>query len=190
MTNYLIGLDEVGTGSDIGSAYVGAFRAPQEWSLVNLKDSKKLTAKQRCELAHELQELCSNDSENFKYYIQPVSLEQINQIGLYRSVNYNYIKALQVLYKPGDIIILDGNKKPDSEYPIETMVKADNKIPQVMAAAILAKVERDQYVIEQLHSKYPQYNWAENKGYLTAGHKLAIKEFGLTEFHRNYKIKL
>lgn len=190
MTNYLIGLDEVGTGSAIGSAYVGAFRAPQEWSLANLKDSKRLTAKQRCELASKLRELCSNDSQNFEYYIQPVSLEQINQIGLYRAVNFNYVKVLQVLYKPEDIIILDGNKKPESEYPIQTIIKADNKIPQVMAAAILAKVERDQYVSEHLHSKYPQYNWIENKGYVTAEHKLAIKEFGLTEFHRNYKIKL
>lgn len=194
---YVIGVDEVGCGSCIGNAYIGVFRAPQEWHLEGLRDSKKLSPKQRQERASVLLELCQNDSENFRYYLQPVSLDHINEAGLYKALNYNYIKAILILYKPEDVVILDGNKKPpaqpelcDFDLPIQTLVEADSKISQVMAAAILAKVVRDKYVVEQLHTEYPQYGWDTNMGYLSKAHKAAIKEFGLTKHHRNYKIKL
>lgn len=186
---YILGLDEVGTGSAVAHFTVAAALAEANWKISGLKDSKKLSPKQRLEIREKLFEEVKLG--NIQYVLVERSNEQIDSMGFSAALKSAYVEAVKTLYNNNVHIIIDGNTDflKDLDYDYELLIKADNIIPSVQAAAILAKTTRDAQ-IDELAKLYPEYGWQTSKGYLTKEHKAAIKKFGLTKLHRaSYNIK-
>lgn len=181
----IIGADEVGTGALAGPFCVCAVRAPEDWSLDGLNDSKKLSAKKRGEILLLLMKEAS-----IQYLIIEKSNELIDQKGLGVCLKEAYIEVITGLLGPDDHAIIDGMVKLPFDQRVQSLIKADQKIPAVMAASIIAKEYRDD-LMHKLHWKHTEYDWLNNVGYGTASHKYAIKKFGMTDLHRkSYKLKL
>ena len=185
----LLGLDEVGRGCWAGPLVAGAVVLRQE--VDGLRDSKKLTKKRRDILALEIQEKAFVGLG----WVWP---HEIDQWGLTKSVQYAMLRAVKDLHLNGgtyDEIIIDGNYnflncvnglqcEPANAM---TMVRADDSVPAVSAASIVAKVARDNYMIE-ISEKYPQYAFDKNVGYGAPAHIAALKAHGVTSIHRkSYK---
>ena len=93
-------------------------------------------------------------------------------------------RSIEQLHIQPEYIIVDGNKfKPYKDIPHQTIVKGDAKFMSIAAASVLAKTYRDEFM-EKIHKEFPQYNWQKNKGYPTQEHRNAIREFGVTLYHR------
>lgn len=185
---YIIGCDEVGTGSGVACLVVCGVKAAQSWNLTGLNDSKKLSPKKRNYIRDQLYEQANN--KIIEFYISEQSNEIIDQLGLATALKNAYIDVFNILYDDNSSIIVDGNLKFDLDMNITSIVKADSKIPTVMAASIIAKTYRDR-LMQYLHEQYPVYGWDKNVGYLTSEHKAAIKKYGLSPLHRkSYKINL
>jgi len=192
MSELIIGADEVGTGSLAGPCVVCGVKAPKNWNLVGLNDSKKLSEKKRKIVGDKLSKLI--DDKIISFYIAERSNVEIDKIGLAEALKSAYIEVFHALglHQPISIIV-DGMLKFDSPcldvYTITTEVKADAKFPSVMAASIIAKNYRDD-LMKKLHLLYPQYDWNGNMGYGSKNHIAAIKEHGLSPLHRrSYKVK-
>jgi ribonuclease HII len=192
---YIIGADEVGYGTGVGSIVICAVRANKEWNLNGLMDSKKLKAISEEKLiakANELKEIAK--SGEIEYYIAERDNNFIDKHKLGFSQKECFIEAVNFLWRENSEIIIDGNLKfPPNKMPsqVNSIEKADTIIPTVMAASIIAKVHKDEQM-RNLHKEYSEYGWDKNIGYLSSKvHKDAIKKFGLTPYHRkSFKIKV
>ena len=175
----MIGIDEVGRGSLVGEVFACAcFFESSKINIENLKDSKLLSSKKRNEIFKFLSE-----NENIKYAIGTASLEEIQQLNILHATMLAMERALISLKIEGVPIFIDGNTKPKN-IPIATcVIGGDKTIPQISAASILAKVIRDAEM-QKLSLIIPQYEIQKNKGYGTKKHFEAIKEHGLSDFHR------
>lgn len=178
---YIIGSDESGTGSISGPFLVCAVRAPENWSLDGLNDSKKLTAKKRGEMAQKLMHL--SQAGEIDYILIEVSNTKIDSDGLGLTLKEAHKDAINVLASDETVAIIDGNMNITTDCPTTSIVKADETIPTVMAASILAKNCRD-FRMKELHKIHPEYLWNKNSGYGTKAHKDAIEKHGLSQFHR------
>lgn len=183
---FIIGSDEVGYGALVSDLVVCGVRAAPDWTFNGLKDSKRLLPKRRQELYKQLMEAYVYQ-RNFKFYIAKRSNTYIDQVGVYQALKEAHVEVFKMLHKEGDHIIVDGTLKFDGfdvdHLDIESMIKADGKVPHVMAAAIIAKTQRDAMMIE-LAKQYPQYGWEKNKGYGASDHLEALKKYGITPLHR------
>jgi ribonuclease HII len=187
---YIIGIDEVGYGCIAGPLYVCAFSASKNWNLKGLDDSKELSEKER-------EDICAHlENEHFCFSIaivHPNNMDEYKEYGtnVHGALKYLYWKSaqktLEVSKNNSSLIVLDGNIKfPEYPYTLSeslSLPKADGLIPHVMAASVIAKVHRDNYM-KQLHKKYPQYAWEDNKGYPAPAHLAALKEHGYCDLHR------
>lgn len=172
----LCGIDEAGRGPIAGPLVVAGVILNQEIDGVN--DSKKLTEKKREELFEKI--VLSS-----RYEIVFVDNKTIDEKGLSWSINFALNKIVNSL--ESEKYIFDGNSKFGVDI-LETMVKADQKVAEVSAASILAKVSRDRFMRE-MDSKYP-HSFAKHKGYITKAHIEEIKEHGMSDFHRkSYRLK-
>jgi ribonuclease HII len=182
---YIIGCDECGTGSLAAQLVVAGVRAPHDWSLPGLNDSKKLSEKQRELMTAKLQPLILNNT--IAFYLAERSNLIIDQQGMYAALKDAYIEVFHQLYQPLDLVIADGTLNFDGlgveNYNIKSVIKADGKYPAVMAASILAKTYRDRQM-KELDAQYPNYNWKINKGYPTKEHLSALHKFGASPLHR------
>jgi ribonuclease HII len=143
-----------------------------------LNDSKQLTEKKR----YELREIIDRDAVAWAVGI--VTPEEIDKVNILNASILAMHRALDQLKVRPEAIIVDGNRfKPYQELPHTTIVKGDGKYLSIAAASILAKTYRDDYM-NQLAGEYPQYDWRSNKGYPTKKHREAIKQFGITPYHR------
>ena len=144
-----------------------------------IKDSKKLTHKKRVELSKLITDTCY-------WAIRDGAVHLIEQENILQATLFcmkKSVVALSAQVKP-DLVLVDGNQKiPDLEFPQETIKNGDNLYKCIGAASIIAKVYRDNYMVG-MHEFYPQYNWAQNKGYGTEEHRQAIMEYGITKEHR------
>ncbi len=186
-TSFIIGADEVGYGCYAGPVVVGAVRAPKDWALEGLNDSKKLSEKRLDIMSAKLIELAKKDEIWFA--IAERSNNIIDSIGLAPAQKEAYIQSIQEIWHEDSTVVLDGNIKIPSLDPSKTvsLIKADTYIPAVMAASILAKVYRDRKMVS-LHELYPEYNFASNVGYGTAEHREALEKYGPCAIHRfSYK---
>ena len=172
------GCDEAGRGCLAGSVYAAAVILPEDYQNELLNDSKQLTEKRR----YELREIIERDA--IAWAVGIVTPEEIDKINILNASILAMHRALdQLKVRPGAIIV-DGNRfKPYNNLPYTTIVKGDGKYLSIAAASILAKTYRDDYM-NRLAEEYPQYDWLSNKGYPTKKHRDAIKQFGITPYHR------
>jgi ribonuclease HII len=182
---HIVGCDECGYGSLAGPLVVVGVRAPKDWSLPDLNDSKKLSAKKREALLLPLMKLVQN--KEISYHLAERSNTIIDQQGVAVALKDAYVECFHALYQPDSLIISDGILKFDKlgvdGYDKVSVIKADSKFPAVMAASIIAKVWRDDKM-HQLHYSYPNYDWLFNVGYGSRKHIKAIMEYGPTPLHR------
>ena len=181
----ILGIDEVGRGPLAGPLVVGAVILPEEeqaW-FTELNDSKKLTAKKR-------EKLSTLILENSAAGLGWVPADELDKIGISKALQlatHRAVKSVQRLHVPFSQIIIDGKINFIKNTPLEkytsTLIKADSQIKEVSAASIIAKVARDNYMIN-LANKFPNYGFEKHVGYGTKAHLNAIYKYGLTEEHR------
>ncbi len=172
------GCDEAGRGCLAGSVYAAAVILPEDYHNELLNDSKQLTEKRR----YELREIIQRDA--VAWAVGVVTPEEIDKINILNASILAMHRALDQLKVRPEAVIVDGNRfKPYQNLPHTTIVKGDGKYLSIAAASILAKTYRDDYM-NQLAAKYPQYDWLSNKGYPTKKHRAAIKQYGITPYHR------
>ena len=181
------GCDEAGRGCLAGSVYAAAVILPPDYQNELLNDSKQLTERRR----YELREIIQRDAVAWAVGI--VTPEEIDRINILNASILAMHRALDQLQVRPEAIIVDGNRfkpyfPPPSTLhlppiPHTTIVKGDGKYLSIAAASILAKTYLDDYM-NQLAEEYPQYDWRSNKGYPTKKHREAIKDYGLTPYHR------
>lgn len=186
------GCDEAGRGPLAGSVFAAAVvldtalvKQPQhrEW-VEMLNDSKQLTEKQRRHLRPMIEQHAT------AWAVVEVTAEEIDRINILNASIIGMQRALDKLHLTPQHIIVDGNKwKPYipqggvMEIPARTIVKGDAKYLSIAAASVLAKTYRDEYMM-RLHEEYPQYHWDTNMGYPTKAHYDAIRQYGITPYHR------
>ena len=186
------GCDEAGRGPLAGSVFAAAVildagllekEEHREW-LSLLNDSKQLTDKQRQYLRPRIEQYAT------AWAVVEVTAEEIDQINILNASITGMQRALDKLSITPQHIIVDGNKWrpyiPEGqvlEIPARTVVKGDGKYLSIAAASVLAKTYRDEYML-RLHEEYPQYHWDTNMGYPTKAHYEAIRQYGITPYHR------
>ena len=172
------GCDEAGRGCLAGSVYAAAVILPEDYQNELLNDSKQLSEKKR----YQLREIIERDAVAWAVGI--VTPEEIDKINILNASILAMHRALDQLKVRPEAIIVDGNRfKKYQNIPHTTIVKGDGKYLAIAAASILAKTYRDDYM-NHLAEEYPQYDWFSNKGYPTKKHREAIKQFGITPYHR------
>jgi len=172
------GCDEAGRGCLAGSVFAAAVILPADYDNSALNDSKKLTEHQR----YALREQIMADAE--AWAVGEVTPEEIDKINILKASFLAMHRALDQLKVRPEAIIVDGNRfVPYHDLPYTTVVKGDGKYQAIAAASILAKTFRDDYM-KELDREYPCYGWAGNKGYPTAKHRQAIREHGVSPYHR------
>ncbi len=172
------GCDEAGRGCLAGSVFAAAVILPAGYDNAALNDSKKLTERRR----YELREQIMADAE--AWAVGEVTPEEIDRINILKASFLAMHRALDLLKVRPEAVIVDGNRfVPYRDLPYTTVVKGDGKYQAIAAASILAKTFRDDYM-KSLHREYPCYGWAANKGYPTAEHRRAIREHGVSPYHR------
>lgn len=179
------GCDEAGRGCLAGPVYAAAVIFPPDYHNKELNDSKQLSDKKR----KILREQIIKDATCWAVGI--VDNHEIDKINILNASILAMHRAIEQLSKLPEHLIIDGNKfKKYKQIPYDCIVKGDGKFLSIAAASILAKTFRDDFM-DELHQQFPMYDWLSNKGYPTQKHKLAIQEYGLTDFHRvtfNYKM--
>ncbi|NCZ76591.1 MAG: ribonuclease HII [Actinobacteria bacterium] len=176
---YIAGVDEAGRGPCAGPLVVAAviLKDPLSSALKGVKDSKQLTSLQR----DQLFELVKSNS--LSYSIIEISAEEIDMLGLHKCNVEGMRRAINALDTCADYVLTDGYSIPGLTIPNLAIWKGDQVAISISAASILAKVYRDRIMIE-LDKRYPKYGLANHKGYITASHTAAIKEFGVLPIHR------
>ncbi len=180
------GCDEAGRGCLAGSVYAAAVIFPEDYQNDELNDSKQLTARRR----QLLRDIIQRDA--VAWALGVVTPEEIDRINILNASILAMHRALDQLQVRPEAIIVDGNRfKPYRtvvdgtavSIPHTTIVKGDGKYLSIAAASILAKTYRDDYM-DELAQQYPQYDWLSNKGYPTKKHREAIRQYGITPYHR------
>lgn len=172
------GCDEAGRGCLAGPVFAAAVILPPDFTHPWLNDSKQLSERRRMELRQVIFD------NAVAWAIASVDNNEIDDINILNASILAMHRALDGLEVRPEEIVVDGNRfKPYADIPFTTVVKGDAKLANIAAASILAKTERDLYMMEA-HEKYPVYAWNVNKGYPTAAHRSAIAQFGPSPLHR------
>ena len=177
MKKIIAGVDEVGRGSLIGPVYAAAVILNNSIDKKKLKDSKKISKTNREILEKYIK-------KNSYWAIGSASKIEIEKINILNASLLAMKRAVRKLKKKPTLVLIDGNRVPEMKnYKLKSIIKGDQKISEISAASIIAKVSRDRFVTN-LSKNFKKYNWAKNAGYGTKDHMLAIKEYGITKFHR------
>lgn len=172
------GCDEAGRGCLAGSVYAAAVILPPDYHNERLNDSKKLTARQRYALRQDI------ERDAVAWAVGVVTPQEIDQINILNASILAMHRALDQLQVRPEAIIVDGNRfKPYRDLPHTTIVKGDGKYLSIAAASILAKTYRDDEMV-RFAQEYPDYDWQHNMGYPTRKHREAIRQHGVTPYHR------
>ncbi len=177
------GVDEAGRGPLCGPVCCAAVVLKPDFVCDDINDSKKLTEKKR----EKLYDLIIENA--IAYSIQFVSPEQIDEMNILGATMFGMTNAVNSLSVEPDIVLIDGNRVPDSlQGKGRYVIKGDATSMSIAAASILAKVSRDRYMME-LDKKYPEYQLAKHKGYPTKLHYEKLYEFGVRNFYRKSFLK-
>lgn len=172
------GCDEAGRGCLAGDVYAAAVILPADFKNDLLNDSKQLNEAQRYQLRDII------EREAVAWAVGIVTAEEIDKINILRASILAMHRAVDALKVRPEHLLIDGNKF--SPYPgitHNTVIKGDATFMSIAAASILAKTYRDDYML-RIAQEYPMYDWQSNKGYPTAKHRAAIREYGTTPYHR------
>lgn len=172
----IAGVDEVGRGPLAGPVVAAAVILPDNHSIAGLDDSKKLTAKKRARFELEIME-CA------RFSVAQCSEAEIDEINILQATMLAMTRAVEGLGAVPAHILVDGNRLPKWGYSAEAVIGGDALHPCISAASIIAKEFRDRLMIAAAE-KYPQYGWERNKGYGTAEHLAALRQYGPTPLHR------
>ena len=177
------GCDEAGRGCLAGPVVAAAVILPLDFSCPGLNDSKQLTELQRDELRIIIEQ------EAIAWAVALVDEKEIDEINILNASILAMHRAVDKLTVTPEFIIVDGNKfKKYDNIPHQTIVKGDSKYLSIAAASVLAKTHRDELMMK-LHGEFPQYGWNKNKAYPTIKHRQAIKQYGVSPYHRlSYKL--
>ena len=178
----ICGVDEAGRGPLAGPVCAAAVILPRDLQIPGLTDSKKLTDKKRRELFPVIQE------QAVAYGIGLASEQEIDEINILQATFLAMRRALDQLSVRPDLALIDGNRETDFGLPVKTVVKGDSLSANIAAASILAKVTRDNIMI-QLSEQYPEYGFEIHKGYGTKAHYAALTEHGASPVHRRSFLK-
>lgn len=173
----ICGVDEAGRGPLAGPVCAAAVILPPHLEIPGLTDSKKLTDKKRRELFPIIKE------QALAYGIGLASEGEIDEINILQATFLAMQRALDQLEIKPDLALIDGNREKDFGVPVKTVVKGDSLSMNIAAASILAKVTRDDLMVE-LAETYPQYGFEIHKGYGTKAHYAALTEHGPSPIHR------
>ncbi|MBO5837669.1 MAG: ribonuclease HII [Oscillospiraceae bacterium] len=171
------GVDEAGRGPLAGPVCAAAVILPPHVEIPGLNDSKKLTDKRRRELAPIIKE-CA-----IAYGIAFADEKEIDEINILQATFLAMERAVSQLAVKPEILLIDGNRERDFHIPVETIIKGDSRSASIAAASILAKVTRDDYLLE-MAQQYPEYGFDIHKGYGTKAHYTAIEKYGPCPIHR------
>lgn len=173
----ICGVDEAGRGPLAGPVCAAAVILPPHADIPGLNDSKKLSDKRRRELFPVIKETA------VAYGIGIATHEEIDEINILQATYLAMERAIQALSVKPELALIDGNRARDFGIPVETVVKGDSRSASIAAASILAKVTRDDMMLE-LADTYPQYGFEIHKGYGTKAHYAALDEHGISPIHR------
>lgn len=173
----ICGVDEAGRGPLAGDVYAAAVILGENHGIEGLDDSKKLSEKRRDALFDEIQERAA------AWCIATASVAEIEELNILNAAMLAMQRAVEGLQMQPAYVLVDGNRFPPLQIPGETVVKGDATSASIAAASILAKVARDRYMLGQAEL-YPQYGFEKHKGYGTAAHCAALREFGPCPIHR------
>jgi len=172
------GCDEAGRGCLAGPVFAAAVILPKDFYHPLLNDSKKLSEKQRLELRPII------EREAVSFAVASLCNKQIDKLNILKaSFKSMHMAVSRLQVKPG-LLLIDGNRfTVYKNIPHQCIIGGDARFASIAAASVLAKTYRDEFMMA-LHNKYPQYNWAQNKGYGTKDHQVALDKYGPCKYHR------
>jgi len=179
---YLAGVDEAGRGPLAGPVVAAAVIFRKKTNIPGVNDSKLLSEKQRDNLYKQI------ISKALFYSVSVIESSVIDDVNILNATMLAMKQAVEQLKIKPDLVLVDGNRKFQSDIPVITIVKGDSKSFSIAAASILAKVTRDR-LMSNLASEFPKYLWESNKGYPTRQHREIIKEIGPSPLHRKTFLK-
>lgn len=176
------GIDEAGRGPLAGPVYAAAVILKKGQTIEGVNDSKKLSEKKREALYNKIIDEC------LAYAIGVADEKEIDEINILQATFLAMKRAVDGLSVKPDCALVDGNQIPPLDCSVTTVIKGDSKSESIAAASILAKVERDRYMLE-MAQKYPQYCFEKHKGYGTKLHYEMIEKHGICDIHRKSFLK-
>jgi ribonuclease HII len=174
---WMAGVDEVGRGPLAGPVVAAAVILEESRTIRGLNDSKLLTAEERERLDGEIRKraICIS--------VASASVAEIDSLNILRAALLAMRRAVEGLALQPQIVLVDGNQRPELTMPVRAVVGGDAKVRSISAASIIAKVHRDRLCM-QLHDEHPQYGFDSHKGYSTPEHLSALREHGACPHHR------
>lgn len=179
---YVCGVDEAGRGPLAGPVFAAAVILPRGCVIDGVNDSKKLTEKKREQLYSKIKE------QSLAYCVASASVDEIDEINILNATFLAMTRAVSGLQVKADFALVDGNRLPSLEIDAKAVVKGDALSESIAAASILAKVERDHFMLN-LANEYPNYAFEKHKGYGTKLHIEMIKKYGASNVHRKTFLK-
>ncbi|MEG3110069.1 MULTISPECIES: ribonuclease HII [unclassified Pantoea] len=177
IASLIAGVDEVGRGPLVGAVVTAAVILDPAKPIVGLADSKKLSEKRRLALYDEIKE------KALSWSLGRAEPEEIDQINILHATMLAMQRAVAGLSIMPDYVLIDGNRCPALPMPSQAVIKGDSLVAEISAASIIAKVTRDREMAE-LDLLFPQYGFAQHKGYPTALHMEKLTQYGATPHHR------
>ena len=172
------GCDEAGRGPLAGPVYAAAVILPPDFHHPLLNDSKQMTERARETLRPII------EAEAVAWAVEAVSAEEIDKLNILWASITGMQRAVRRLSVKPEFLLIDGNRfRPFDGYPYATVVHGDATYASIAAASVLAKTYRDEFM-RKIALEYPQYGWERNMGYPTPEHIAAVKQYGLTPYHR------
>ncbi|WP_406608973.1 ribonuclease HII [Agarivorans sp. JK6] len=175
------GVDEVGRGPLVGDVVTAAVILDPKQPIAGLNDSKKLSEKKRLVLAEEIKQ------HAIAWAIGRATPQEIDKLNILHATMLAMSRAVAALSVTPEFALIDGNREPQLSIPCQAVIKGDGLVAEISAASIIAKVARDQEMVE-LDARYPDYQFAKHKGYPTALHLEMLEKHGaIAEHRRSFK---
>ena len=174
---FIAGVDEAGRGPLAGPVVAAAVILNSQYVINGINDSKKLSVEKRQSLSNEIK------MHSVSWSIGIATCQEIDQINILRASLLSMERAIKNLSEVPEKVIVDGQYTPNIDVPCEAIIRGDTIVESIMAASIIAKVERDKIMLE-LDKEYPNYGFGQHKGYPTKLHLKALRELGPCREHR------
>lgn len=188
--HYIAGVDEVGRGPLAGPVVAAAVVLPEDFDVLGVDDSKKLSEKKRNQLYDEIlaQAICYGIGQRDNDVIDQINILEATKLAMAEAITNAEKMLLEKLGREIDFVLFDAMKIETVKKPQQSLIKGDSRSISIAASSIVAKVTRDRQMIE-FHQEYPDYGFESNKGYGTKAHYEGIAAHGITPIHRKTFLK-